>query len=272
MNPLAQLSFNGMLPPSTLESVMIPQILAANDKARSMGEPFVQGLTWKSFYGERLWDTCRVAAGTALPTSEFQLFRVPSGQSTTEINGTTQYKKSDIDTNMTAAGQLPAGQMAWITSIQCRVTVQGALDDTVQTGDNLGLPLAPGIGSTLVAADDVLAINLAEAFYESILLKFKYNDITFEKGPLSFFPCRYGVSGVSGGFAYVPTTAGTGIMQNETILNNGFGGVWTLPVVRIIDSLFSFGATLQALNPFVPTRNTRIQVILEGLGAKAMTG
>ena len=173
---------------------------------------------------------------------------------------------------MTTARQLPAGQLAWITSIQVRCVVSGSLDDTTQTGANLGLANAPGIGSTLVAADDALAVNLAQAAYESIYLRFLYNQTAFEEGPLYLFPSRYGMSGFSGTAAYVPGTAGTTIMQNETVVNNGFGFVFTLPVVRQIDSLYQFAVSLQPFNTFTPTRNFRIQVILEGLGAKSVTG
>lgn len=267
-NPIASnLSFAGGMPPSTLDGLnaqLIQQILSDTQR--------YPGLTYKSFYGERLYDTARVAAGTALPTSEFQLFANPFGSTQTEINGTTQYSKTLIDTNMTNARQLPAGQYAWITSIQVRCTLTGQLDDSVQTGANLGLANAPGLGNTLVAADDVIAVNLIQAALESFIIKFNYAGTDFEKGPLYLFPSRYGVSGVSGGFAYIPGTAGTTIAQNETIFNNGFGGVYTLPVVRQIDSLYQFNVALQAFNNFVPTRNFRIQVILEGLGAKSVVG
>lgn len=266
-NPLSQVGFVGAIPPSTLDGLdartaaLIQKAMAENP-----------GLAIKSFYGERLYDTARVAAGTALNSSEFQLFATPQGQQTTEMNGTTQYSKSLLDTNMTTARQLPAGQLAYITSIQCRVTVSGSLDNSVQSGANLGLANDPGLGSQIVAADDVQAVNLAQAALEGIVLKFNYNQTEFEKGPLFMFPTRYGMSGFSGNAAYIPGTPGTTIMQNETVVNNGFGFVFTLPVVRKIDSLYQFGVTLQALNNFVPTRNFRIQVILEGLGAKSITG
>lgn len=266
-NPVAgNLIGPGGAPPSTLDGItaqMINQILSSGK---------YPGLTLKSFYGERLYDTARVAAGTALPTSEFQLFSNPFGSQQTEINGTTQYTKTLIDTNMTNARQLPAGQFAWITSIQVRCTLTGQLDDTTQTGNNLGLANAPGTGSTAVAGDDVIGVNLIQAALESFIIKFNYAGTDFERGPLFLFPSRYGISGVAGGFMYVPTTAGTGIGQNEAIFNNGFGGVYTLPCVRQIDSLYQFAVALQAFNNFVPTRNFRIQVILEGLGAKSVVG
>lgn len=268
MQPIANnLNFAGGLPVSTLDSIdpsqygLIADILKKNPKARLA-----------SLYGLRLFDSARVKAGTALPTSEFELFANPVGTQQTELNGTTQYTKSFIDTNMRTTRQLPQGQEAWITSIQVRVLISGALDDTTQTGANLGLANAPGIGSTLAAADDALAVNLAQAALEGIYLRFYYNSTVFEEGPLWGFPSRYGVSGFSGAAAYVPGTAGTTIMQNETAINNGFGYVFRLPVVRHIDSLYQFSCTLQPYNNFVPTNNFRIQTILEGLGAKSVTG
>ena len=266
-SPVSQVQFAGGIPPSTLDGfdAKTSAIIAAAQKQ-------YPNLQLKSFYGLRLYDTARVAAGAALNSSEFSLFANPVGSQQTELNGTTQYTKSKLDTNMDNARQLPAGQFAWITSIQARVIVSGSLDNTTQTGANLGLANDPGEGSDIVAADDVQAVNLAQAAYESIYASFSYNQTKFEEGPLYLFPSRYGMSGFSGNAAYIPGTAGTTIMQNETVVNNGFGMVFTLPIVRQIDSLYTFAVTLQALNTFTPTRNFRIQIILEGLGAKSITG
>lgn len=265
--PVAALAFAGGAPPSTLDGLN-SQSLAIIQQAMKKNP----NLSIKSFYGERLYDTARIASGTALPAGEFPLFANPIGSQQTELNGTTQYTKTYLDTNMTNARQLPQGQYCWVTSIQARVLITGSLDDTTQTGANLGLANAPGTGASLVAADDIVGVNLVQAALESIVMKFNYNSTQFETGPLWAFPSRYGVSGVAGGFAYVPGTAGTTIAQNEAIYNNGYGIVYTLPVVRQIDSLYQFGVNLQALNNFVPSRNFRIQIILEGLGAKSVTG
>ena len=262
-----RLNFAGGAMPSTLDHVspdsydMISKIIKANPGARLA-----------SFYGLRLYDTARVQAGTALGSSEFELFATPVGQSTTEMNGSTQYVKSKIDTNMSVSRQLPASQEAWITSIQVRVLITGSLDDSTLTGANLGLANNPGIGTSIVAADDILATNLAQAALEGIYLRFSYNQTTFEEGPLCLFPSRYGISGYSGQVNVTPNAAGTGVVQNETAVNNGFGYVYRLPVYRHIESLYQFNVTVQALQNFTPTRNFRIQVILEGLGAKGVTG
>jgi hypothetical protein len=187
-----RVNFAGVAPKSTLDHVdpaqygMIQQIIQANPGARLA-----------SFYGLRLYDVARVAAGTAFNSNEFELFATPVGQQTTEMNGTTQYTKTKIDTNMSVSRQLPASQEAWITSIQVRVLVSGQVDTTSQTGNNLGLANNPGLGSQLKASDDVQATNLAQAAFESIYLKFSYNQTTFEEGPLYLFPSRYGVSGYS---------------------------------------------------------------------------
>lgn len=262
-----RVNFANQSPKSTLDNVdpsqyqMIANIIRDNPGARLA-----------SFYGLRLYDVARVAAGTAFNSSEFELFATPVGQQTTEMNGSTQYTKSRIDTNMSVSRQLPASQEAWITSIQVRVLISGNLDVTTQTGANLGLANNPGLATSLTAAMDAQATNLAQAALESIYLKFSYNQTTFEEGPLYLFPSRYGISGYSGPVNVTPNAAGTGVIQNETAVNNGFGYVYRLPVFRHIESLYQFNATLQALNTFTPTRNFRIQVILEGLGAKGVTG
>lgn len=263
-----RLQFANVAPKSTLDHVdpqqygLIQQILTSNPGARLA-----------SFYGLRLYDTARVAAGTAFSSSEFEMFANPIGQSQTEMNGTTQYTKSRIDTNMSVSRQLPQSQEAWITSIQVRVLISGLLDNTTQTGANLGLANDPGIGTNIVAADDVTAVNLAQAAFESIYLRFSYNQTVFEEGPLYLFPSRYGVSGFAGGVqAATKSDSAAVIVQNEVAVNNGFGYVYRLPVFRHIESLYQFNVTLQAINTFTPTRNFRIQCILEGLGAKGVTG
>lgn len=269
MQPVAnRTNFAGGIPPSTLDAIspsqyaLIQEIIKKHPKARMA-----------SLYGLRLFDTARVQAGTALPLSEFELFANAVGNPQTELNGTTQYTKSLIDTNLRTTRQLPAGQEAWITSIQARVLISGMLDDTVQSGANLGLANAPGLGDAAAAADNVLATNLAQAAYEGIYLRFYYNQTVFEEAPLWGFPSRYGVSGYAGGFQLKSEAAvADAVGQNEVAVNNGFGFVFTLPMVRHIDSLYQFSVTLQAYNNFVPTRNFRIQVILEGLGAKSVTG
>ena len=266
--PLAnRVNFANQAPKSTLDNVdpsqyqMIANMIRDNPGARLA-----------SFYGLRLYDVARVTAGTQFNSSEFELFATPVGQQTTEMNGTTQYTKSRIDTNMSVSRQLPASQEAWITSIQVRVLISGNLDVTSQTGNNLGLANNPGLSTALTAAMSEQATNLAQAALESIYLKFSYNQTTFEEGPLYLFPSRYGISGYAGPVNVTPNTAGTGVIQNETAVNNGFGYVYRLPVFRHIESLYQFNVTLQALNTFTPTRNFRIQVILEGLGAKGVTG
>jgi hypothetical protein len=274
MNPTANIGWGGgVLPQSTMDNPILGQIMW-----QTIADAAKKGisLTPKSFFGQRLYDTARVTAGTALTSTPFQLFVNPIGSQQTEINGTTQYTKSPIDTNMTNARQLPAGEVAWITSIQVRCLVVGTLDDSAQTGANLGLANVTGIGNNLATTDDILAANLAQAFYEGIHLQFNYFNTAFENGPLYLFPSRYGVSGVAGGFVTIATNdvvqATNSIAQNEVALNNGFGFVYTLPVVRQIDSLYTFNVALTPYNTFTPSRNVRIQVILEGLGMKSMVG
>lgn len=217
--PMAnRVNFANQAPKSTLDNVdpsqyqLIANIIRDNPGARLA-----------SFYGLRLYDVARVAAGTAFNSSEFELFATPVGQQTTEMNGATQYTKSRIDTNMSVSRQLPASQEAWITSIQVRVLISGNLDVTTQTGANLGLANNPGLATSLTAAMDAQATNLAQAALESIYLKFSYNQTTFEEGPLYLFPSRYGISGYSGPVNVTPNAAGTGVIQNETAVNNGFG-------------------------------------------------
>lgn len=273
-NPVGNIGYGGgVLPQSTMDNPVLNTIMW--NTIRDAAAKGVS-LTPKSFFGQRLYDTARVASGTALAATPFQLFVNPIGSQQTEVNGTTQYTKSPIDTNMTNARQLPAGEVAWVVSIQVRCLVVGSLDDSAQTGANLGLANAPGTNTSLAAADDIVAGTLAQAFYESIHLSFNYNNTQFENGPLYLFPSRYGVTGVAGGFVNAMVNdqviATNSIAQNETILNNGFGYPYALPVVRQIDSLYSFNVTLTPFNTFTPTRNVRIQVILEGLGMKSMVG
>jgi len=252
--------------PSTLDAVSPAHYAALAPIIKEKGGRLA------SYFGLRLYDTARIAAGTAMSSADVTLFQVPKGNTTTEWNGTTQYQKNLFDTNMTVAGQLPQGFELWVTSIQARVTLTGELDDSTQTGANLGLANAPGTYGSAVAADAVIASNLTQAILESTTLTFTYNNTSFESGPLFFFPSKYGVSGFGSNLMYVPAAAGTQIAVNDQMVNNGFGDSYALPIIRHIQPLYNFGVTLSCSNPFVPTRNFRIQVILEGLGVRPVTG
>jgi hypothetical protein len=224
-----------------------------------------------STYDDVLYDTARFDAA-ALPVGEFEFFSVPRGQNTLPINGTVAYQKSLIDTNMTAASQLPQGNEFWACNMQASLVIIGQLDNSVQTTNpNVGLPLDPGIGTSLVAADDILAVNLAQAFLESLTITFVLNNVEFESGPLIFWPSRYGISGFSGTAAFIPGTAGTTIMQNETAVNNGFGAPRDWSTVRHIPPLYSFSVRCRIHNPFTVTRPLRLRIGLEGLRAKSVT-
>lgn len=253
--------------PSSLEEISYSDLGQLFEYIRNHPE-----MQLKSVYFDKLIDTVRFATGS-VATGEYDLFKVPIGSMTTEYNGSTQYKKSRIDTNMVAQGQLPDGHHFWACNMQAKVSISGLLDDSVQSsGDNLGLPSAPGIESAIVAADAINATNLIQAIGESIHLVFTLDGNEFEGGAVEEFPSRYGYSGYAGGFAYVPGTAGTTIAANETCVNIGFGQPVSWPIARYIKSLRTFGVKLRVYNPFTNTRQFRLKILLEGIRAKPIVG
>jgi hypothetical protein len=253
--------------PSALEEISYNDLGQLFDYIRNHPE-----MQFKSVYFDKLVDTVRFDTG-AVPANEFEMFKVPLGSMTTAYNGTTNYKKSRIDTNMVAQGQLPDGHHFWAVNMQAKVSVSGLLDNTVQTsGDNITLPSDPGLENQVVAADAVNATNLIQAIGESIHLIFTLDGNEFEGGAIEEFPSRYGYSGYAGGFAYVPGTAGTTIAANETCVNIGFGQPVNWPIARYIKGLRTFGVKLRVYNNFTNTRQFRVKVLLEGIRAKPVVG
>jgi hypothetical protein len=88
----------------------------------------VQGNKLLDAFGHRMYDTIRVKAGVALPTSEFEFFAITIGQQTAGLNFATQYAKSEMDTNLRTGGQLPKDHFFRISSMQLKIIISGATD------------------------------------------------------------------------------------------------------------------------------------------------
>lgn len=214
-----------------------------------------QQMTFKDAYGYRLYDTWRIKAGTAIPTSEFQFFQIPQGGQQTGLNFATQYPKTVIDTNIKAAGQIQKGRLFRIISMQVRLLETGATDTTYgSSGVGTELPTAPA------GAAAVSVANEFQALMEGSFYTFQVDDRDYEQGKGSHFPSPYGYSGFAGGG--IPGTSNT---DTVAIVNNGFGRFYQFPVIRNIDGLRQFSVAFQFPYAITPTRNSRLECCLEGL-------
>jgi hypothetical protein len=202
------------------------------------------------------YDTLRFKAGADTPTSVFRLFQVPRGQSTTVANAPTEsYIKDLIDTNMEAAGTLPAGQEMIVHSIQVFVNIPGQTDTSYPTsGPGAELPTNPAFGAFAVSS------NLMRAVLTQAYLRFKVGEKTYEEGPLYQFPSAFGISGFSG-----QVTTATATTFGDSVSNNGFGRPRELFEPRHIPELVNFGVDIQFIQPLTITRQFTLSVLLHGL-------
>lgn len=209
--------------------------------------------------GYRLYDTFRVKAGTAIPTTPFQFFTTPLGQRTAGLNFATTYAKNLQDTNMRSTQQLPKGQFFRIGSMQIRCTITGSTDTTYgSSGPGTELPTDPAY-AVAVASTNMVAAILEASFYT-----FKVATKDYEQGRGDMFPCFYGYSGFAGGGAD-PNISGAELSTFESVTNNGFGKPWIFPIPRDIDQLRDFSVQGEFAYELTPRRNFTLTCILEGL-------
>jgi hypothetical protein len=210
---------------------------------------------FKDAYGYRLYDTVRIKAGTAIPTSEFQFFQNPLGSTVAGLNFATTYPKTLIDTNIKASGQIQKGRLFRISSMQIRLVESGATDTTYgASGVGTELPTAPA------GAAAISLVNEEKALMEGSFFTFQVDDRDYEQGKGVHFPSPYGFSGFAGGG--IPGTSNTDAVA---VINNGFGRFYQFPVIRNIDGLRQFTVTGQFPYAITPTRNATLECCLEGL-------
>lgn len=198
------------------------------------------------------YDSLRFAAGAATPTSEFRLFQVPLGQNQTVANNAAQaYTKSEVDTNMEASGQLPAGQEMIVNSIQVYLNIPGQTDTTYPTsGAGTQLP------TDTTAAAKVSGVNLLKAVTTQAVINFKVGEKDYEGGPINQFPSAFGISGFAG------AADSTG---NESVSNNGFGRERVLFEPRQIPELVNFAIKLRFIQALTISRQFILTVQLHGI-------
>lgn len=213
------------------------------------------GMVYKDAYGERLYDTFRVVAGTVLPTQKFRFFQTPIGQQQAGLNFATQYAKSEIDTNMQQAGQIQKGRYFEIISMQIRVIDTGAISTAFgASGPGTNLTTSPAGAATVSGAQEEKTI------LESLVVEFELDNRTYERGKALHFPSPYGISGFAGGG--IPGTANTDAFA---VLNNGFGRFYQFPVIRALDGLRGFSVNGFFGYPWTPINNFNVECVLEGL-------
>jgi hypothetical protein len=195
----------GGIPPLTLDG-FDPQTGSYRDKNG--------GITvFKDAFGARIYDTWRIKAGTALPTNQFRFFQTALGGQTAGLNFTTQFQKTEIDTNLEQPGAIQKGRLFRVISMQIRLIETGATDTTYgSSGVGTEMPTAP-TGAAVVSATNEIKALLEGSFYF-----FQIDDRRFEVGKGVHFPSPYGFSGFAGSGAPGGSGAGT---DAEAVVNNG---------------------------------------------------
>lgn len=217
--------------------------------------------------GFRLYDTFRIKAGTAIPTTPFEFFQSPLGTRVAGLNFATTYAKNLQDTNMKTNQTLPKGQFFRIGSMQIMITPVGSTDTTYgSSGPGTELPTDP---SYAVA---VASTNLTVATAQASFYTFRVAEKNYEQGRGDMFPPAYGYCGFAGGGATPNTVDDAGAQSDpaltstfESVTNIGFGRPWIFPIPRDIDQLRDFGVQGQFAYELTPSRNMTITCILEGL-------
>jgi len=247
--------------PSTLDKVN-PAHLAA------IGDIVAQGGGVKSYYGHRMVDTIRLAAGTVTRSHSKKLFTKGKGERETLFNdGSLSYEKSGLDTNFDGTGNgLPSGHAFYAWSMQFIIEVSGSLpDSTYASGDLVTLTNVIGSQASLAAADPIMASHTILALRRYLTAALSVTNAKFENGPLGLFPSKSRVEGAGS------STGTVAQALNDFVLGNG-GEAYTFPIIRGIDGQQKFNVEVKAESDFTLPCNVQITAVLEGLYEQPITG
>lgn len=147
-----------------------------------------------------LYDTTIYATAGA---TSFNFFATPIGQGLSAAPGNANGTKTIADTNMTLAGQLPAGQNFLVQTIEADF-VPGSVStaNTFTLVNPIVFAAAASAGTVFAAISDIVAI------YRTGTLTFSVGSkIYLQEGPLSKFPPQAHLD-VAGGVASTSATVG----------------------------------------------------------------
>lgn len=209
-----------------------------------------KGMLLKRGYRDQLFDRHRIASASALPTSRVQFFAVLIGAQTSVDNASaTVYAKQDHDTNISAANQLPRGELFIVQSFQVLFQIASAIDNTVTLGEILDP--TPKAASTPISP-----ANFIRAFAWAGNFALRIGAAIYEQGPPIFFPSFYGFTG----------WAGTGTaLNNESLAQNGFGRQRFCHPYHIIDEMRGFYSYVDWRDAFIPNNVFYLTVVLDGV-------
>lgn len=229
--------------------------------AAMAGLDIKQALDWCQY------DTKYAVAGTALPSTPVLFFSIQKGANDTLMNSAAVvFQKTAMDTNMVQAGQLERGQLLIIESIQASVITPGNFELTNQAAGNTTLPATlPTSAVTTNATAGVIAANLERAILRGATGVLKVGNNFFESGPLMQFPSEFGITGYGTSVFTGTATAAVLTVPSDVVANNGFGYPRFLRFPRIVEAGQNFSFDVTFNNPFTPSRNFDIQIILRGL-------
>ncbi len=202
-----------------------------------------------------LYHFFRLKVATAWAKGNLDLFQDGIGKQVTVPNdAATQYTQDYSDTNMkSSGGTFTKGTSMVVQSIQAPIDIPASLDTTALLNGEAIDPTpqaqpAVGVGPAALCA----------ALRDNVALHFEVDNVTFEEGPLKFFPSDFSLTGATNGIS-------------DGYASNGVKGRY-LSRVRHIESQQPFVVHLTVENAITISRSCRIGVALVGVIYQPVVG
>jgi hypothetical protein len=205
---------------------------------------------WKETLAHELYDTAILKGGQVLRKGDFSLFANPIGERSTYITAdATGYTISEEHTNMTEARRIGSGRAFIVTGMYANVTIVGSTD----TADDEAADATAPANATPTGGE-VNAAGLLQDMQHLIGFELVSDEVKFERGKLRRFTSPQGIMGFAG-----TSAAGVG-----TVVNNGLGRGYKLPIPRDIFGNRDFGITGRIFRDIQILKTVRIEFILDG--------
>jgi hypothetical protein len=206
---------------------------------------------WKEVLAAELYDTIILKGGQVLPKGDdYVLFAKPIGeQSRYATADGTLYTVTEEHTSQTEARRLGAGRAFVVTGMYANIQIGGSTD----TADDEGATAATPANSTPTGTE-INAVGLMLDLQHLLGFQLESDETKFERGKARRFTSPQGISGMAG-----TTAAGVG-----TVVNNGMGRGYKLPIPRDIFGNRDFAVLMKVFRDVLITKTTRVEFILDG--------
>lgn len=206
---------------------------------------------WKETLADELYDTAILKGGQTLPKGEVLLFSVPVGEKSAYATAdATAYTVTEEHTNMKTARRLSTGRAFIVTGMYANVSGLTGLADTA---DDEGATGAAPADATPTGTE-INAVGVMNDLQHLIGFELISDETKFERGKLRRFTSPHGISGF----------AGTTVAGGATVVNNGMGRGYKLPIPRDLFGNRDFGVSMRIFRDVKILKTCRIEFILDG--------